>query len=518
MQSQQAPTRTADDEKKKRHGRRQSAGGTKDTSAQGSSGAQPPDAYRRYHRHRNDAGNRQAPQAHSDRGPGPSPSRNGGVRQRQEHQPESRKEHRRDHSARHSVGPKHGHTPDGSDRPTNGNEAQSGTGPRRGRERARGSAPRPEKSPEQRHRVRPGPSKDGLKPQQLQAERRPSPKADSDSGHGPYNSRNGRVGRRQEHRPDSRMEQRRARSPQHSVGRRHGQKQDDSVGPTNGNPPQSGTGPTRGSERPRGSAPRPERSPDRRHRVRPVPSKDGLKHRQLQAVRRPSPKPDSDSGHGPSNCRNDGMGKRQERRPDSRTEQRRAYQTSPDTYKRYHWHRNDAGNRPSPQTRSDRGPGPSHSCNSGVRQREEHQPESRREHRRAYHREHSAGPSQGRKTDGSVRPTHENQPDSGVGPRRGTGRPPGSAPWPENIPDGRHPVWAVPGKDWLILLPNTVEPMELDPPEDVEEAMEVDPPPPEQTWDSRSMSLLSALQAHKQHRRSARPAPYSLSRRLHPKH
>ena len=87
---------------------------------------------------------------------------------------------------------------------------------------------------------------------------------------------------------------------------------------------------------------------------------------------------------------------------------------------------------------------------------------------------------------------HENQPDSGMGTRCGTGRPPGSAPWPENIPDGRHPVWAVPGKDWLSLLPNTVEPVELDPP-DVEELMEVDPPQPEQTWDYCGMSLCSAI-------------------------
>ena len=28
-----------------------------------------------------------------------------------------------------------------------------------------------------------------------------------------------------------------------------------------------------------------------------------------------------------------------------------------DTYKQYHWHRNDAGNRPPPQPYSDRGPG-----------------------------------------------------------------------------------------------------------------------------------------------------------------
>ena len=81
--------------------------------------------------------------------------------------------------------------------------------------------------------------------------------------------------------------------------------------------------------------------------------------------------------------------------------------------------------------------------------------------------------------------------------------------------DGRQPVWAVPGKDWLSLLPSTEEPMEL---EDVEEPMEVDPPPPEESWDPRSASLLSALQAHKERRRSARTTPYSTSRRLHRKH
>ncbi|EOA94143.1 Roundabout-like protein 2 [Anas platyrhynchos] len=92
--------------------------------------------------------------------------------------------------------------------------------------------------------------------------------------------------------------------------------------------------------------------------------------------------------------------------------------------------------------------------------------------------------SAGGTRDTSAQGTSGTQPTDrrGMGTRCGTGRSPGSAPWPENIPDGRHPVWAVLGKDWLSLLPNTVEPVELDPP-DVEELMEVDPPWPEQTWD-----------------------------------
>lgn len=67
----------------------------------------------------------------------------------------------------------------------------------------------------------------------------------------------------------------------------------------------------------------------------------------------------------------------------------------------------------------------------------------------------------------------------------------------------------------LVLLPNTMESMEMSPP-DVEEPMEVDPPQPEQTWSYPSMSLLPATQVLKQHCSSVLQAPYS-SHRLHPK-
>lgn len=186
-------------------------------------------------------------------------------------------------------------------------------------------------------------------------------------------------------------------------------------------------------------------------------------------------------------------------------------------YQRYHWHREDAGNRPPRQLYSDRGPGPSRCHNGGVEQKERRQTDSRGEQSRASRPDYSAGPSRGRKKDGSVETLHANEPDSGVGPRHGTGRAPGAAPWPENTPSARQPTWAVPGKDWLLLLPNAVEPMELGPAEEAEEAMEVDPAPPDQTWNCPGTASLSTIGQHKQWRRSARPAPYS-SRRLHPKH
>lgn len=110
-----------------------------------------------------------------------------------------------------------------------------------------------------------------------------------------------------------------------------------------------------------------------------------------------------------------------------------------------------------------------------------------------------------------------NQQESGMGPGRGTGRPTGLAPWPENIPDGRHPVWAVLGKDWLVLLPDTVEHMEMDPPADVDEPMKVDSPWPEQTWSYPGTSLLPDIRGHQQCRGRAWAAPYLL-RRLHHKH
>lgn len=182
-------------------------------------------------------------------------------------------------------------------------------------------------------------------------------------------------------------------------------------------------------------------------------------------------------------------------------------------YQRYHWYCKDAGNRPPPRTPSNRGPGPSQRHSGGV----EHQAWSRGEQRRANGLEQSVGPRHGRKTVSNLKPRGENQADSGMGPAGGTGRPPGSAPWPENIPNGRQPVWAVPGKAWLDVLPSAVEPMELgSTPEEVDEQMDVDPPPPEQTWDCRSVSMLSSIREHHQRRRSARPAPYSLLR-LHPK-
>lgn len=521
MQSQQAPATKAagnkekEKEKEKRHGQRQSAGGTADPSAQGSSSAQPTDTHKRYHGHRSNERNRPAPQPHGDRGPGPSSSRSGSVRQRWDHQPDSRIQQRRDNRAQYGVGPKHGQRADGSVGPTNERkEERSGTGRRHASERPRGSAPRTEKSPEQGYRIQPGTSKDGLKHQQAQAVRRPSPTQYSDSGHRPYNSRKDGMGRRQDHRADSRMQQRRAHSPQHTAASRDGQKRDGSIRAKSPEP--SGRGPRRSSEQRHGSAPRTARSPDQKHRVRPGTSKDGLDHQQVQAVRRPSPTQYSDSGHGPYNSRQDGMGQRQDHQAYSRMEQRRAYRTSPDTYKRYHWHRSDAGSRASPPQRSDRGPGPSHSRHDRMGQKEDHRSDRHREHRHADHTEHSAGPSQ--KPDGSVGSTQEKQASEGTAARRGTGRAPGSAPWPENMPRGRQPVWAVPGNDWLCLLPRTEEPMELGTPGDVEEPMEVDPPPPELSWDSRGASLLSTLQAHKERRRSARTAPYASSRRHHRKH
>lgn len=168
-----------------------------------------------------------------------------------------------------------------------------------------------------------------------------------------------------------------------------------------------------------------------------------------------------------------------------------------DDYWRYHWHRSDAGNRPAPQTSSSRGPGPNQRCSGGVKRRRERDAESRGEQRRAHRPDRSEGPSRGRKRDGGVKPTNEYQVESGMGPGNGTGRPPRSAPWPENTADGRHPVWAVPGKDWLVLLADTVEPMEVDPQEEAEEPMEVDPPRPHQTWDYPGSSLLRAMREHR---------------------
>lgn len=137
--------------------------------------------------------------------------------------------------------------------------------------------------------------------------------------------------------------------------------------------------------------------------------------------------------------------------------------------------------------------------------------------RHAYRPEYSVGPIHVRKADSSVESMPGNEHDSGMGPKRGTGRPHGLARWPENIPDGRHPVWAVPGKDWLVLLPNTVESMEVGPQEEVEEPMEVDPPRPRQTWDYPSRSLLCVIREHQKLCSRAWQAHYSLSLRLHPK-
>lgn len=89
MQSSEAPRRKAPEQKMCR-GRRDSAGGTRDTSAQGTSGAQHTDRYRQYHWHRNDAGSRLAPQTPSDRGPGPYRRSNGDVGRRREHEADSR--------------------------------------------------------------------------------------------------------------------------------------------------------------------------------------------------------------------------------------------------------------------------------------------------------------------------------------------------------------------------------------------------------------------------------------------
>lgn len=173
------------------------------------------------------------------------------------------------------------------------------------------------------------------------------------------------------------------------------------------------------------------------------------------------------------------------------------------------WHHNHAGNRLAPQPSSHRGPGLSQWCNGGAGPRQQEQSDGHREHRHAYHPYHGAGPSQAHKPDGSVGSTHGNQPDSGR--RRGTEQPRGSAPRP-----GRHPVWAVLRKDWLRLLTSTEEPMEVDPPQHTEEPMEVDLPRPQQMWDSSGASWFSALRAQKERRRSARPAPYSSARGLHP--
>ncbi|EOA97564.1 hypothetical protein Anapl_13823 [Anas platyrhynchos] len=189
-----------------------------------------------------------------------------------------------------------------------------------------------------------------------------------------------------------------------------------------------------------------------------------------------------------------------------------------DVYHQYHWHRSDAGNRPAPQPYSSRGPGPNQRCSGGVEQRRQREAGSHGEQRRACRPECSVGPSHSPETDGSVEFMPRNELDSSMGSTRATRRPPGAAPWPENIPDGRQPVWAVPGKDWLVLLPNAVEPMELGPQGEVEEAMEVDPPQPDQIWDYAGRSLLRAVRELHQLRSGARRAPYSLSRRLHPRH
>ena len=453
MQSQEAPRRNAREEKETRRGQSNRATGTSDTSARGASAAKPTDTYRRYHWHRNDAANRPAPATHGDRGPGPSKENNGDVRARQQHQPESRVEHRRAHSPQQSVRPRPGHQPDGTVGPTKGKPPGSVTGPRRGSGQPRGSSPRPERFRDQKHPVRPVTSKHGLERKPRQARRSPSPKAHSDSGQGPSNSRNGQVGRRQDHRHDNRTEQRRAHSPQHSVGHKHGHKPGGNVGATNRNQPDSGTGPRLRSERSRGSAQQPEKS-DQRHPVRIVTIKDRLGLQPHQAVRSPSRKTCSDSQAG-----------------------------------HHHWR------------------------NGNVRRRQEDQADGYVEQRRASDPEHKHG----HKQEGSFGPKRENETDSGMVRESGTGRAPGSAPWPENMPKGRQPVWAVPSKDWLILVPNTEEPMEVDPPKDMEEPMEVDPPPPELSWDQRGMSLLSAIAEHQQRRRRARPAPYSLLRR-HRKH
>ncbi|KAI6078653.1 Roundabout-like protein 2 [Aix galericulata] len=79
MLSGEAPRRNAPDQEMC-CGRGDSASGTRDTSAQGTSGAQPTD--RRYHWHCNNAGNRLAPQAPSNRGPGPYHGSNGDVGRR----------------------------------------------------------------------------------------------------------------------------------------------------------------------------------------------------------------------------------------------------------------------------------------------------------------------------------------------------------------------------------------------------------------------------------------------------
>lgn len=68
-------------------------------------------------------------------------------------------------------------------------------------------------------------------------------------------------------------------------------------------------------------------------------------------------------------------------------------------------------------------------------------------------------------------------------------------------------MWAVPARDWLILQPNTVEPMEVGPQEE-EEPVEVDPPRPHQTRDYPGSSLQHAIKEHRQLRSRAQRALY----------
>lgn len=286
----------------------------------------------------------------------------------------------------------------------------------------------------------------------------PAPQPSNNRGPAPSQRHNGGTGTTQEHQAGSRVQHSHAYGPQQSAGPSHGRNRDGSSGPTRGKQTHSGMAPRRESGQPSGSAPRSQNFPDGRHTVRPVPRNNGLGHQPLRALHSPSDRQHSNSGSAPY------------------------YQ--------------------------------GHNGSTGRRQQD--QADSRGEHRHIYHPYHSAGPSHGHKQDGNIGAAHRNQPGSAR--RHGTGRARGSAPQPGNLTHGRHPGWAVPGRDWLSLLPNTEEPMEVEPPANVDEPMEVDIPWPEQTRDYRGASLLSALGAQKPCRRSVRPAPYLLSHRLHRKH
>lgn len=273
------------------YGRRQRASGTTDTSAQGSSGMQPIDHYKWYHWHRNDAGNRPAPQPSSNRGPGPSQWRNGGVGRQWEHQMDTHVKHRRAPSPQQSAGPSHGRYTDGSVGPTKGNEAHRGMGQRRGSGQPSRCAPQPGTVPGGRHPMRPVPRRDGLDHQPSRATRSPSWQRYSDCRPWPYNWHNSVMGRRREDLSDSRGGHRHADRLEH------------------------GTGPSRG----RGLL-------DGRHPVQQVASKDGHGHQPSRAMHSPSWHPSRDYRPRSYDWHNSGVGRRQEDQSDSRRDHRRAYQ------------------------------------------------------------------------------------------------------------------------------------------------------------------------------------------------